>query len=271
MSKVILVTGASQGFGRNWAEVALQAGHRVVATARRLDSLSELADRYGDAVLTLQLDVTDRQRCFDVVAQAREHFGTIDVLLSNAGYGHFGMLEEISEDEARGQIETNVFGSVWIIQAVLPGMREQRSGHICQVSSIGGAMAFPNLSIYHASKWAMEGLCESLAQEVADFGIHVTIIEPGPFTTEWSQSSAVRSEPIADYDPVRAGFAAQAKTFDRGNPDATGAVIMELLAMPKPPLRLMLGRMAFKVIEPATEARLKEWREGLAMAEAAHE
>lgn len=270
MSKVIFITGASQGFGRNWAQTALEAGHRVAATARRPETLGELTTRFGAAVLPLQLDVTDRQQCFDAVERAQEYFGHIDALISNAGYGHFGFVEEVTENEARAQIETNLFGSLWIVQAVLPGMRARKSGHILQVSSIGGVMAFPNLGIYHASKWAVEGLCESLAQEVAGFGIHVTLIEPGPFTTEWSQGSAIRSTPIEDYADARAAFAARTKTFERGDPQATGAVIMELLTMPEPPLRLMLGRMAWKVIEPAYEKRLQEWREGLALAEAAH-
>ena len=168
-------------------------------------------------------------------------------------------------------METNVFGSLWIIQAVLPIMRKQQSGKIMQVSSIGGVIAFPNLGIYHASKWAVEGLCESLAQEVADFGIGVTLIEPGPFTTEWAQASAIRSEQNPDYAEVRAKFVAQTKTFERGDPAATGKTILELAAMGNPPRRLMLGKMAWKVIEPAYQQRLQVWNDYLAMAEDAHE
>lgn len=270
MSKVFLITGASKGFGRHWAETALRHGHRVVATARQPESLSALVEEFGDAVLPMALDVTDRAACFAVAEQAAAHFGRIDVLISNAGYGHFGFVEEITEAEARNQIETNLFGSLWIVQAVLPTMRKQRSGHVIQVSSIGGVIAFPNLGIYHASKWAVEGMCESLSQEVADFGIHVTLLEPGPFTTDWSQASAVRSEPLPDYDDVRAGFKAKTQTFDRGNPEATGEAIMTLVAMDQPPLRLMLGRMAWKVIEPGVEGRLATWKEHLDLANAAH-
>ncbi|MEZ5537952.1 MAG: oxidoreductase [Thiolinea sp.] len=271
MSKVFFITGASKGFGRHWAETALRQGHRVAATARNTDDLKALSEEFGDSVLPLQLDVTSREQCFAAAQQAQVHFGRIDVLISNAGYGHFGFVEEITEQEARNQLETNVFGSLWVIQAVLPFMREQRSGHIIQVSSIGGVIAFPNLGIYHASKWAVEGLCESLTKEVADFGIHVTIVEPGPFTTDWAQVSSVRSEQMPEYADVRAGFVANTQTFDRGNPEATGEAIMQLVSMDNPPLRLMLGRMAWKVIEPAYEARLQTWRDYLELAESAHE
>ena len=271
MSKVFFITGASKGFGRHWAETALAQGHRVAATARNVGDLTALTLRYGDAVLPLQLDVTQHDACFAAVQQAHAHFGAIDVLISNAGYGHFGFVEEATEQEARNQIETNVFGSLWVIQAVLPFMRAQRSGHIIQVSSIGGVIAFPNLGIYHASKWAVEGLCESLSKEVAAFGIHVTLVEPGPFTTDWAQVSSVRSVPNPDYAEVRAGFAATTQTFDRGNPAATGEAIMSLVNMAQPPLRLMLGRMAWKVIEPAYAQRLQTWRDGVALAESAHE
>lgn len=271
MSNVFFITGASKGFGRHWAETALKRGHQVVATARNPDDLKALARQFGEAVLPLQLDVTRRDQCFAAVEQARQHFGRLDVLISNAGYGHFGFIEEISEQEARNQLETNVFGSLWVIQAVLPIMREQRSGRIIQVSSIGGVIAFPNLGIYHASKWAVEGLCESLAQELASFGIHVTLVEPGPFTTDWAQVSSVRSKQMPAYAKVREGFAANTKTFDRGNPEATGDAIMQIVDMDNPPLRLMLGRMAWKVIEPVYAKRLQTWRDWLALAESAHE
>jgi NAD(P)-dependent dehydrogenase (short-subunit alcohol dehydrogenase family) len=270
MSKTFFITGASKGFGRHWAETALKHGHRVVASARTPETLAELVAEYGDAILPVQLDVTDRAACFAAVAQARAKFGRIDVLISNAGYGHFGCLEEVSEAEARRQIETNLFGSLWIIQAALPVMRQQGSGHIIQVSSIGGVIAFPNLGVYHASKWAVEGMCESLHQEVADFGIAVTLLEPGPYTTDWAQASAVRSEPLPAYEGVRTAFKARTQQFDRGNPEATGNAVMQLVAMKNPPLRLMLGRMAWKVINPAYESRLKTWQDWLSLSNDAH-
>ncbi len=177
--KVWFITGTSRGFGREWAIAALQRGDKVAATARDTASLADLVDKYGDAILPIQLDVTDRAADFAAVKQAHDHFGRLDVVVNNAGYGQFGFVEELSEQDARDQIETNVFGALWVTQAALPYLREQRSGHIIQVSSIGGIVAFPNVGIYHASKWALEGFSQALAQEVAPFGVHVTLIEPG--------------------------------------------------------------------------------------------
>ena len=271
MSKVFLITGASKGFGRHWAETALKSGHKVAATARNTDDLTGLVDQFGDAVLPIQLDVTRRDDCIAAAKGTQAHFGRIDVMISNAGYGHFGFVEETTEAEARNQIETNLFGSLWIIQAVLPIMRAQGSGHIMQTSSMGGVVAFPNLGVYHASKWAMEGICESLSQEVADFGIKVTLLEPGPFTPDWAKVSSVRSDPIADYGGVRTKFAGITAGFLRGNPEATGEAIMKLAEMENPPLRLMLGKHSWREIEPAYERRLGEWREFLALAESAHD
>jgi NADP-dependent 3-hydroxy acid dehydrogenase YdfG len=270
-SKVFLITGSSKGFGLHWAETALSHGHKVVATARNINDLESLTKQYGSSILPIQLDVTDRSCCIKAAEKAHTHFGSIDVLISNAGYGHFGFIEEITEPEARAQIDTNLFGSLWIIQAVLPYMRQQKSGHIIQVSSIGGVIAFPNLGIYHASKWAVEGMCESLSKEVAHHGINVTIVEPGPYTTDWAQVSSVRSVQMPEYADVRAAFIANTQSFDRGNPRATGSAIMEITNMENPPLRLMLGRMAWKVIEPVYEARLKTWQDWASLAASAHE
>jgi NAD(P)-dependent dehydrogenase (short-subunit alcohol dehydrogenase family)/uncharacterized membrane protein YphA (DoxX/SURF4 family) len=189
-AKVWFITGTSRGFGREWAIAALERGDKVVATARDTASLRDLADKYGDAVLPLALDVTARQAVFDTVARAHNHFGRLDVVVNNAGYGQFGMIEELSEQEARAQIETNLFGALWVTQASLPFLREQGGGHIVQVSSIGGISAFPNIGMYHASKWALEGLSQALAQEVAAFGIKVTMIEPGAYKTDWSSSAS---------------------------------------------------------------------------------
>jgi NADP-dependent 3-hydroxy acid dehydrogenase YdfG len=178
--KTWFVTGSSRGFGRVWTEAALARGDRVAATARDLSSIHGLASDYGDAFLPLALDVTDREAVFDAVATANHDFGHLDVVVNNAGYGLFGMVEEISESQARAQIDTNLFGALWVTQAVLPIMREQQGGHILQVSSIGGFAAFPTFALYNASKWALEAMSEALAQEVAGFRIRVTIIEPGP-------------------------------------------------------------------------------------------
>jgi|GEM_PF-1184936 len=177
--KTWFITGTSRGFGREWAIAALDRGDKVAATARNLGTLDDLVTKYGDAILPIKLDVTDREAAFAAVRQAHERFGWLDVVLNNAGYGQFGMVEEISEAEIRAQLDTNVLGALWVTQAALPLLREQGRGHIIQVSSIGGVSAFMNTGAYHASKWALEGFSQSLSQEVAGFGIKVTLIEPG--------------------------------------------------------------------------------------------
>src|SRR5690606_11464138 len=203
-SKVWFITGASRGFGREWAIAALDRGDRVAATARDVSTLDDLRDRFGDAVLAMTLDVTDRAADFAAVQRAHDHFGRLDIVVNNAGYGHFGFVEELTETEVRDQMETNFFGALWVTQAALPYLRRQRSGHIIQVSSIGGVSAFADLGAYHASKWALEGLSQSLSLEVAPFGIHVTLIEPGGYATDWGGSSARRSATMPEYAESRA-------------------------------------------------------------------
>src|SRR3954463_14079775 len=197
--KIWFITGTSRGFGREWTIAALERGDKVAATARDTATLDDIAAKYGDALLPIALDVTDHDADFAAVKQAHDHFGRLDVVVNNAGYGQFGFIEELSEREARDQIETNVFGALWITQAALPYLREQRSGHIVQVSSIGGISAFANVGIYHASKWALEGFSQALSKEVESFGIHVTLIEPGGFDTDWAGPSSKRSTPLPDY------------------------------------------------------------------------
>src|SRR5271170_5441222 len=209
-TKIWFITGSSRGFGREWAEVALARGDKVAATARHPGTLEQLVETYGDDVLPLPLDVTDRAAAFDAVAQAHEHFGRLDVIVNNAGYGLFGAIEEVTEEQAWAQIETNLFGALWVTQAALPYLREQRSGHFIQVSSIGGVVAFAGIGMYHASKWGLEGFSEALALEVAEFGINVTLVEPGGFDTDWGGSSAVRADPMEPYADAHAKMAARA-------------------------------------------------------------
>jgi len=203
MTKTWFITGTSRGFGREWAIAALERGDNVAATARDTSTLDDLVQTYGGPLLPIALDVTDRDADFAAVQQAHDRFGRLDVVINNAGYGHFGFVEELSEADVRDQLETNFFGALWVTQAALPIMREQGSGHIIQVSSIGGISAFPIVGAYHASKWALEGLSQSLAQEVAPFGITVTLIEPGGFSTDWAGPSAKHSEPSSTYDEIR--------------------------------------------------------------------
>ena len=198
--KVWFITGTSRGFGREWAIAALERGDKVAATARDTVDPGRPGRQVRRRAAADPLDVTDRDADFAAVKQAHDHFGRLDIVVNNAGYGQFGFIEELSEQEARDQIETNVFGALWVTQAALPYLRAQRSGHIIQVSSIGGITAFQNVGIYHASKWALEGFSQALAQEVESFGIHVTLIEPGGFDTDWAGPSSKRSTQLPDYE-----------------------------------------------------------------------
>ena len=218
-TKTWFITGTSKGFGRIWAEAALERGDRVAATARDASTLDDLAAKHGDRVLPIQLDVTDRAAVFAAVEQAVEHFNGIDIVVNNAGFGLFGTIEEVTEQQARDQIETNVFGALWVTQAVIPYLRVQGSGHILQVSSIGGISAFPNLGIYNASKWALEAFSQSLAAEVKPFGIAVTIVEPTAYSTDWAGPSSVHAEPLPQYDWIRE--ARKARPMVSGDPLAT--------------------------------------------------
>jgi NAD(P)-dependent dehydrogenase (short-subunit alcohol dehydrogenase family) len=259
--RVWFVTGTSRGFGRIWAEAALKRGDKVVATARNVASLGKLAEMYGDAILPLSLDVTDRDAVFAAVEQAQKRFGRIDVVVNNAGYGLFGAIEEVSEAEARAQIETNVFGALWVIQAVLPVLRQQGSGHILSVSSIGGVVAFPSLGIYHASKWALEAINETLAQEVAGFGIKVTLIEPSGYATDWGGSSADHATPLPAYQALRDAMAASRGNAKQGDPDATADAILAVVDAETPPLRLFLGSLPLHIARQRYAERIATWEE----------
>ena len=261
--KVWFITGTSRGFGREWAIAALDRGDRVAATARNTDSLAELVEQYGDAILPISLDVTDKEAATAAVAQAHKHFGHLDVVINNAGFGHFGFVEEITEDEARAQMETNLFGALWVTQAALPFLRAQRSGHIIQVSSIGGISSFPLVGIYHASKWALEGFSQSLAQEVAGFGIFVTLVEPGGFSTDWSGSSSKRSEPLPDYAELHEAVdAARKQRFAApGDPVATRGAILKVVDADRPPLRIFFGESPLGTAKADYASRIAVWEE----------
>jgi NAD(P)-dependent dehydrogenase (short-subunit alcohol dehydrogenase family) len=261
MPKIWFITGASKGFGREWAEAALDRGDKVAATARNLHDLDELVSKYGDNILPIQLDVTDRSADFAAVKQAADHFGHLDIVINNAGFGHFGMIEELTEDEVRAQLETNFFGALWVTQAALPIMRAQHSGHIIQVSSIGGISAFPITGAYHASKWALEGFSQSLSQEVASFGIHVTLIEPGGFSTDWGGPSAKHSEENPAYAEVRAARNKFRSQMHPGNPHATRGAILKVVDAENPPLRVFFGEAPLGIATQDYNARLATWNE----------
>ncbi|MFJ6897520.1 SDR family NAD(P)-dependent oxidoreductase [Streptomyces hokutonensis] len=260
MSKVWFVTGTSRGLGRAFAEAALERGDKVAATARDVAALDDLADTYGtDAVLPLALDVTDKPAVAAAVATAHERFGRLDVVVNNAGYGLFGMVEEVTEQQLRDQLETNLFGAFWVTQAVLPILRAQGSGRIVQISSVGGVAAFPSLGAYHASKWALEGFSESLAQEVAGAGIKVTIVEPGGFTTDWGGSSAVQAGPDPAYDQVREAIAARFGEARYSAPADAAAALLRIVDADNPPLRVLFGTEPIEIIKPLYAERLKTW------------
>jgi len=258
-SKVWLITGTSKGFGRIWAEAALARGDRVAATARDVATLQPLVQQYGDRVLAITLDVDDKAAVDAAVAQTIARFERIDVAVNNAGYGLFGAIEEVSEAEARAQMETNFFGALWVTQAVLPQMRAQGSGHIIQVSSIGGVNAFPTVGLYHASKWALEGFSQSLAIEVAPFGIKVTLVEPAGYATDWSGPSAKRATPIAAYEEVRAARIAARGAFTPGDPDASGPAILKVVDAKDPPLRIFFGTVGLPMTRAEYARRIETW------------
>jgi NAD(P)-dependent dehydrogenase (short-subunit alcohol dehydrogenase family) len=262
--KTWFITGAAAGLGREWAEAALERGDAVVATAREPDRLAPLVERFGDRVLALALDVTDRDRAFAAVREGAERFGSLDIVINNAGYGHFGMVEELTEDEIRAQLETNLLGALWVTQAALPIMRAQGSGHLIQVSSEGGVIAYPGIGAYHASKWALEGLTQSLAQEVAALGLSVTLVEPGPYGTGWLDAGSRSAENPA-YAHVRAGTGGD---WEIGDPRATRAAMLAVVDADAPPLRVFFGRSLGHVSE-AYASRLAQWRAWEPVAQAA--
>ncbi|MBO9690738.1 SDR family NAD(P)-dependent oxidoreductase [Chryseobacterium sp.] len=258
MSKTVLITGASKGFGKAWAKAFLAKGYNVAATARNVETLSELKEKYGDSVLPLTLDVDKREESLAVVQKVHQHFGSIDILINNAGYALTGAIEETNEQEARSQFETNFFGTLWLTQAVLPIMRDQKSGHIIQVSSILGLATLPTMGLYNASKFAIEGLSETLAAEVKGFGIHVTLVEPNGYASNiWHTGINTQSNPV--YDGVKKAFAESETSF--GNVEATVPAIIKLAETEHPPLRLLLGKIALPFVKHNYEQRLKVWEE----------
>lgn len=259
--KVWFITGTSRGFGRVWAQAALARGDKVAATARDLKTLAPLLEPYPDSAMSITLDVTDRAAVFRAVKQAHQRFGRLDVVVNNAGYGLFGAIEELSEADARAQIETNLFGALWVTQAVLPILRAQGSGHILQISSIGGVNAFPTVGMYHASKWGLEGFSQSLAAEVAGFGIKVTLVEPGGYATDWGGVSATRSVDMPEYAGARAAVAAIRGSFKPGDPQATPAAILKVVDATEPPLRIFLGTTGLPMARAEFAKRLQVWEQ----------
>jgi NAD(P)-dependent dehydrogenase (short-subunit alcohol dehydrogenase family) len=267
MSKVWFVTGSSRGLGRALVEVALEAGERVAATARNPERLQDLRDRHGDAVLLLRLDVTDYDAAARVVAQAEETFGRIDVVVNNAGYSDLGSFEDTTIDSFRTQIETNFYGVVNVSKAVVPVLREQGRGHIFQVSSLSVRLSAPGLTAYQAAKWAVAGFSSGLAQEIAPFGVKVTVLEPGAMRTDWAGSSMTIPQPSAPYQPTIGAFAELLRAASGHEPTNTrrvAQVVRDLAGRDDAPLRLLLGTDAVPMAQQAAQelaASDEAWRE----------
>ncbi|WP_326836575.1 oxidoreductase [Amycolatopsis rhabdoformis] len=258
MTRVWFITGTSAGFGRVLAEAVLARGERVVATARDVEAVKDLADR----ALVTRLDVTDPASIRSAVAAAIAEYGQIDVLVNNAGHGLIGALEELTDEQTRAVMETNVFGVLAVTRAVLPHLRARRSGHIVQLSSVGGVVGNPGHAIYATSKFALEGMSEALAGEVGPLGIRVSIVEPGPFRTEFAGRSMTFAAPIPDYDPTPAGrlrhqFSAQ-DGRQPNDPARAAAAILTLVDTPDAPLRLPLGPEAVTRIRAKLEQQLAD-------------
>ncbi|MFJ6676592.1 SDR family NAD(P)-dependent oxidoreductase [Actinosynnema sp. NPDC091369] len=266
MRKIWFVTGSSRGLGREFVRAALSRGDKVAATARSTAGFADLVATHGEAVLPIELDVTDKAAVFAGVRRAVEHFGRLDVVVNNAGYAQVGAVEELSEQELRDQVETNLFGAVWVVQAALPYLRAQGSGHVVQLSSAAGLIAMPLGGAYHMSKWALEGFNEALALEVAEFGIKVTVVEPGGFATRDGKNpnpldNGHMAELNPAYDGLRARLAGAVANQPAGDPAAAARALLELVDLDEPPLRVLFGTGFYPMIRQAYEARLATWDE----------
>lgn len=250
MSRVWFVTGSSRGLGRAIVEHALQNGDQVAATARRPEQLQDLVEQFGENAYPIALDVADPAAVAAAVTAAVERFGRLDVVVNNAGYGDTAAIEDVTLDDFRAQIDTDLLGTVYVTKAVLPILREQGSGHIFQVSSIGGRHGSPGLAAYQSAKWAIGGFSTVLAQEVAPLGIKVTVLEPGGMRTDWAGSS-MTIPPISEpYQPTVGAFATMIRNFtgtEPSDPAKVADLIERVLALPEPPLRLLVGSDAFAI------------------------
>jgi NAD(P)-dependent dehydrogenase (short-subunit alcohol dehydrogenase family) len=259
-NKVWFITGASRGFGRIWAEAALGRGDKVAATARRAEDLADLTERFGDAVLPLALDVTDTAQVQQVLDAAHSHFGRLDVVLNNAGYTLVGTVEEASDADIRAVFDTNFFGAVHVVQAALPYLREQGSGHIVTVSSSLGIGPMPLIGFYCATKAAVESIHESLAPEVKGFGIKVTLIEPGAYATDFGSPTSLKMAPGMDaYADLRARVFGGLASSERGDPQATAEAILSVVDAEEPPLRFALGSKVLPMARGVYASRLATW------------
>lgn len=269
-AKVWFITGASRGFGRVWADAALQRGDKVAATARSLASIADLKEKYGENILTLELDVTKIDQVKTAVEQAHAHFGRLNIVLNNAGYSLVGTIEEATTDDVRALYETNIFGTLAVIQAALPLLRKQGYGHIVGTSSGLGHVTMPVIGYYCSSKWAFEAIHESLAAEVKAFGIKVTIIEPGAYATEFGSPESLKFAPGLDvYADFKAQFINGLRNTERGDPNATPQALFQVVDAQNPPLRFNLGSHNLPWVRSAYAERIATWEEWQPVSESA--
>ena len=268
MAKVWFITGSSRGLGRSLTEAVLAGGDRVAATARDPKQLDDLKAKYPDQLLPLQLDVNNNKEINEAVDQTVKRFGRIDVLVNNAGFGITGAAEGFTDDQVRSQLETNLYAPIAITRVVLPVMRKQRSGRILQISSVGGRVGNPGLSMYQAAKFGLGGFSEALAKEVAHLGIHVTSVEPGGFRTDWGGASMTFAPDVEGYEEsvgrIRS-YLRSGNVIPMGDPDKAAKAMIRLVEDPQPPVHLVLGSEAAALLKAADAARKAEFEKWLAV------
>lgn len=264
MTKVWFITGSSRGLGRSLTAAVLAHGDQVAATARNTEQLKDLAAQYPGQILPLTLDVTDNKQIQQAVNDTIAHFGRIDVLVNNAGFGITGTAEGFTEDQVRSQLETNLYAPIEITRAVLPYMRRQRSGRILQISSVGGRVGNPGLSMYQAAKFGLSGFSEVLAKEVAPLGIFVTAVEPGGFRTDWGGASMTFAPHVDGYENTVDRIVTFLRTsgyVPTGDPEKAAKVMIELVSHPAPPVHLILGSEAAALLKHADAMRQAEFEQ----------
>ncbi|MEU7895842.1 SDR family NAD(P)-dependent oxidoreductase [Nonomuraea sp. NPDC049152] len=260
MTRVWLITGASRGLGRAFAEAALEAGDRVVAAARDVEPLADLAQKYPDDLVRLPLDVSDRAAVQQGVDRAAAAFGRLDIVVNNAGGLLLGMIEEATEEQIRAHLDVNLFGAIWVAQAVVPHLRAQGSGHILQVTSMGTGGGFASTGFYAAGKSALDSISQALAMEVEPFGIKVTIVQPGGYSTALFTTGTTATEADPAYEPLRARLAEMWGEDAGPDPSTAAPVVMELVDLPEPPLRLIVGGHSYDLVQEMDRARAAEYR-----------
>jgi NAD(P)-dependent dehydrogenase (short-subunit alcohol dehydrogenase family) len=268
MEKIWFITGSSRGLGRSLTAAVLAKGDKVAATARNIEQLKDLADQYPGQLLPVKLDVTSQEQINSAVETTISHFGRIDVLVNNAGFGIIGAAEAFTDEQVRSQLETNLWGPIAITRAVLPQMRKQRSGNILQISSVGGRVGSIGLTIYQSAKFGLSGFSEGLANELAPLGIKVTIVEPGGFRTDWAGDSMTYAKTLPGYESTvgaRAEFFSNGKFVPMGDPDKAAKVMVDIVEEQRPPLHLILGSEAIAIVKNSEAAKLAELEKWLAV------